>query len=465
VNRKLPYETTIQLIACLAGLPAVLVSLVLLWSTPFTPKVQWTLSILVLLVWVSCVAALRKRVTYPMQTLTNLLAALREGDYSLRSRGARRDDALGEVMQEINALGETLLVGRREAAEATALLRSVMTEIDVAVFTFDERGVLRFINRAGIELLGQPAKSLLGRPANEIGLIRCLEGDSSQTLTHQFPGQTERRWGLRRTEFRENGRPRQLLVLSDLSQPLRDEERAAWQRLIRVLGHELNNSLAPIHSIAGSLDSLIRKAPAERTSDWQEDVQSGLAVISSRAEALSRFMASYARLARLPEPTLLPHALATLVHRAVALETRLHAVVSSSEDFTLSVDADQIEQVLINLIRNAADAALETNGRVEISWMRKNREIELRIDDTGPGLTDTANLFVPFFTTKPEGSGIGLVLSRQIVEAHRGALRLENRPLPEHGCRATLRLPQSQNETPQSRNRTETDLDRPHQKS
>jgi two-component system, NtrC family, nitrogen regulation sensor histidine kinase NtrY len=461
VNRKLPYETTIQLIAFLAGLPAVLVSLVLLWSTPFTPKVQWTLSILVLLVWVSCVAALRKRVTYPMQTLTNLLAALREGDYSLRSRGARRDDSLGEVMQEINALGETLLVGRREAAEATALLRSVMTEIDVAVFTFDETGVLRLINRAGIELLGRPAKSLLGRPANEIGLIRCLEGDSSQTLTHQFPGQTERRWGLRRTEFRENGRPRQLLVLSDLSQPLRDEERAAWQRLIRVLGHELNNSLAPIHSIAGSLDSLIRKAPAERTSDWQEDIQDGLAVISSRAEALSRFMASYARLARLPEPTLLPHALATLVHRAVALETRLHAVVNSSEDFILSVDADQIEQVLINLIRNATDAALETNGRVEISWMRKNREIELHIDDTGPGLTNTANLFVPFFTTKPEGSGIGLVLSRQIVEAHRGALRLENRPLPEHGCRAMLRLPQSQIETSQSRNRTETDLDRP----
>jgi two-component system nitrogen regulation sensor histidine kinase NtrY len=440
-RRQLPYETAIQLLAFIAGLPAVIVCLVLLWIGPWSPKIQWTLSPLVILIWLGCVSALRKRVTYPMQTLTNLLAALREGDYSLRSRGARRDDSLGEVMREINSLGETLLVGRREAAEATALLRSVMTEIEVALFTFDETGLLRLINRAGAELLAQPEKLLLGRAAADIGLDACLKGESSQTLTHRFPGRAGTRWGLRRSEFREEGQPHQLLVLADLSQPLREEERAAWQRLIRVLGHELNNSLAPIQSIAGSLADLARKPVALRQPDWQDDVQSGLAIISSRAEALGRFMTSYARLARLPEPTAQRTSLGALVRRLAVLETRLKISINPSDEVSLLLDPDQIEQVLINLIRNATDAAMETRGSVSVGWIVQNQVVEVYIDDTGPGLTNSGNLFVPFFTTKPGGSGIGLVLSRQIAEAHHGSLILENRTPPDIGCRAILRLP------------------------
>ena len=179
---------------------------------------------------------------------------------------AKRDDPLGEVVLEVNALGTTLREQRLGALEATALLSKVMEEIDVAVLAFDGRQSLRLVNRAGERLLAQPAERLLGRSAAELGLSECLEGDSHRLLDTRFPGGMGR-WEARRSTFRQAGLPHQLLVLSDLSRTLREEERKAWQRLIRVLGHELNNSLAPIKSIAGSLETLVLKNPPP--ADWR----------------------------------------------------------------------------------------------------------------------------------------------------------------------------------------------------
>ncbi|MBV8417014.1 MAG: PAS domain-containing sensor histidine kinase [Verrucomicrobia bacterium] len=439
---RLSHESIIQLFALIGGLPAVAICLFLVWSGDATKAVQWTCSVTIVGIWLGCVLALRKRVVYPMQTLTNLLAALREGDYTLRSPRARQTGALGEVMREINALGETLLVGRQKATEAGALLRAAMAEIDVAVFTFDDIGRLQLINRAGMALLDEPEDKVLGCHAKEIGLAECLEGDAFRTFTHQFPGWSGTRWGLRRTGFREGGHPHQLLVLTDLSRALREEERAAWQRLVRVLGHELNNSLTPIRSIAQSIATLMRRPESLRSTDWQEDVENGLAVIANRAEALSRFMDGYARLARLPEPRRQRQNLDSLIRQAAALELRLAVAIHPPlDEILLDLDGDQIEQILINLIRNAADSALGTRGGVQVSWNRNELFVEVRVEDEGSGLADTANLFVPFFTTKPQGSGIGLVLSRQIAEAHGGSLKLENRPNGKAGCCATLRLP------------------------
>ena len=348
----------------MGGWPAVIVSLAYLWGGDNTPKVQWTLSLLVVGFWLGYAAAVRARVVRPLQTMANLLSALREGDFSIRARGARRDEPLGDVMAEINSLSAILQAQRLGALEATALLRTVMEEIDVAIFAFDSDGVLRLVNRSGQELLAAPAERILGRRAADIGLAVCLEGDLVRVLTDvTFPGGTGR-WGMRRTQFREGGLPHELIVIADLSEALREEELQAWQRLVRVLGPELNNSLAPIKSIAGSLGTLLRKPV--RADDWEEDLTSGLDIIASRAESLSRFMQAYSRLARLPKPIRVPSDVQSLVHRVVGLELRLPVHVLGGPNLTLPCDAAQIEQVLINLIKNAVDAALETHGGVRL---------------------------------------------------------------------------------------------------
>lgn len=436
-RKRLNFERRVVLLGFAAGLPGTLVALVLLWVADYTPRMQWTLTIFILAFWLGAAFALRARVVYPLQTLANLLAALREEDFSFRARGARSGDALGEVMLEVNALGEVLRDQRLGALEATALLRKVMVEIDVAVFTFDGKQRLRLLNRAGERLLAQPAARLLGRTAFELGLADCLEGEPARTLPMSFPGGTGR-WGIRRSTFRERGMPHQLLVLTDLSRPLREEERQAWQRLIRVLGHELNNSLAPIKSMAGTLGTLLAREP--RPADWKEDMRRGLGVIAARAEVLSRFMEAYARFARLPTPRLQPVEVGALLRRVAGLETRLRVNLLGGPELTIQADGDQLEQLLINLLRNAVDAALETGGGVRMGWTRNGDYMEVCIEDEGPGLPNTSNLFVPFFTTKPGGSGIGLVLSRQIAEGHGGALTLENRRNGP-GCEARLRLP------------------------
>jgi len=402
-----------------------------------------TTFLLIIVFWLSFATVARNHVVRPLQTMANLLLALREGDYSFRARGARHEDPLGEAMAEINTLGSVLQNQRRGAVEATALLRTVMEKIDVAVFAFDQDGVLRLVNRAGEKLLAQPAERLLGRQAASIGLADCLEGEPSRILTSaKLPSNA--RWGLRRTQFREEGRPHQLIVIADLSQPLREEELKAWQGVVRVLGHELNNSLAPIKSIAGSLGTTLRRET--RPADWEADLRTGLDIIAARAEGLERFLQAYSRLARLPPPSLVPGSLDELVRRVVRLETRMAITLLGGPQLTLHCDTAQIEQALINLVRNAVDAALEqrntrpNDATVRLGWRQDGAMVEIRIEDNGPGIAQTANLFVPFFTTKPEGSGIGLVLCRQIAESHGGSLDLKNRQ-ESTGCVAILRLP------------------------
>ena len=333
--RRLTPERRILLVAWLAGLPGSAVALILLWTGGFAPKLQWTLTIFIVAFWFGCALSLRSQIVFHLRTLANLLAALREGDYSLRARKTGRDDAWGEVLLETNALGDILRKQRLAEQEATSLLQKVMTEIDVAVFVFDREQRLRLANRAGERLLAQPSSRLAGRRADELGLRECLEGEPARTMQMTFPGGTAR-WGIRRTTIREGGLPHQLLVIADLSRPLREEERQAWQRLVRVLGHELNNSLAPIKSVAGSLESLLARAP--RPTDWESDVRRGLRVIGGRVGSLTRFMQAYAQLSRLPPPQFRPISVSQWIQHVVGLETRLKVEMVKGPEVTLRAD-------------------------------------------------------------------------------------------------------------------------------
>lgn len=434
------FEHRIVLTALFAGLPGTLVALWLLWAGEHAPRVQWTVSALVLGVWLGLSYALRDQVARPLQTLSNLLSALREGDFSIRGREAQIDEPLGLAMLEVNELGEILRRQRLGAVEATALLRKVMAEIDVAIFAFDARHRVQLVNRAGERLLARSAESILGGHARDLGLGDCLEGSSSRILDIDFGGGSGR-WEMRRGTFRQEGRPHQLVVLSDLTRTLRQEERQAWQRLVQVLRHEINNSLAPIKSLADSLRMLVKRKPLP--SDWHEDLQSGLTVISERSGGLGRFMSSYARLTQLPPPELAPVSVPEWVRRVAALETRMPVEILGGPPARIQADGDQLDQLLINLVGNAVDAALETGGGVRIRWSHLDGAqagLALEVEDDGPGLPVTQNLFVPFFTTKPKGSGIGLVLCRQIAEAHGGSLTLLNRE-DSRGCCALLQLP------------------------
>ena len=431
------YERRILLLALAAGLAGTVAALILLWTGDFSANLRWTLTIVITVAWLSFAFSAQSHVTFPLRTLSNLLAALREGDFSIRARGANREDALGEVLWEVNALSDTLRKQRLGAVEATALLRKVMEEIDVAVFAFDGAGCLRLVNRAGERILNSTQDLLLGRDAGELGLSDCLEGETPRIAQIDFPGKSGR-WEIHRGSFREAGWPHQLLVISDLSRALRDEERQAWQRLIRVIGHELNNSLAPIKSVAENLESVMGRA--QRQPDWEDDMRSGLSIIAARSDGLARFMNAYARLAKLPPPVFQPMDVGAWVRRVAALELRMHVTVESGPDLSIQADPDQLEQLLINLLHNAVDAALETGGRVRVGWAREDGSLDVWVQDDGPGIPSPANLFVPFFTTKQGGSGIGLVLCRQIAEAHAGSISLENREM-KPGSEARLRLP------------------------
>ena len=406
-------------------------------SDRYPPAMRWTVGIISALSLIIFGAVVRAQLDYPLRTLANLISAVREEDYSFRARGANRADAMGEVMTELNLLSDMLREQRRGEVDAAALVRSAVEEIDSAIFTFDETSRLRLVNRAGQRLLARPFEQLDGRSAAELGLEAFLTGEETRMADVVLPG-GHGRFRIRRTRFRQAGVPHVMLSVSDLSRALREEERQAWQRLLRVLSHELNNSLAPIRSIADTLASILGRE--ELPARWRDDAQRGLAVIGSRAEGLTRFMQGYSQLARLPQPVLAPMNVGETVRRVAGLETRM-AVAAEGPDVTIRADRDQIEQLLINVVRNAADAALETGGSVSVSWSAMNDSVEIRVVDEGKGIGGTANLFVPFFTTKPGGNGIGLALARQIAEAHDGVLTLSNRPAPATGTIARLRLP------------------------
>ena len=446
-RRRLSFERRLRLWLYLMGLPALALCWILLWQHSVEIPIQCVILLVFVACWAFAASLLTEQITRPLQTLSNVVAALREDDYSFRARGGLRNDALGDLALEVNALAAMLQGQRAGALEAMALVEQVMSSMQSPVLAFDPEGRLKLLNAAGERALGLRGQTALGRSAEKLKLVYLLDAGNDDLLSLGGGTQQATRWVVKRTSFRLRGLPHTLLVLSDVSAALREEERIAWERLIRVLGHEINNSLTPIKSIAGSLRG--RLASLRTAGNDGGDFESGLEVIENRAESLNRFLQAYRQLMGLPAPKLQPVSLAALVERVARLETRVNVTVTSTLDLTLMVDADHIQQALINLTRNAAEAALspdalgENAPQVEITWESTASEVIIAILDNGPGLTNAGNLFVPFYTTKPSGTGIGLVLAQQIAQAHKGSVQLANRTDGQSGCRAELRLPLS----------------------
>jgi nitrogen fixation/metabolism regulation signal transduction histidine kinase len=436
--------------------------------------------------WLIAASAFTEQIIRPMQTLANVVAALREDDFSFRARGARRGDALGDLALEINALAGTLQAQRSNALEALTLLERVMTSMQSPVLAFDAQGRLRLHNAAADRVFELKRSVSDGQTAKDLELSELLNVDDEGTYSSASKAASTTRYVVRRATFRLRGVPHTLLVLSDIGAALREEERQAWQRLIRVLGHEINNSLTPIKSIAGSLRNRLPETPAldaskDLSRDMVRDMARGLAVIEDRAASLNRFLQAYQQLSTLPAPRVEPVALRAMLERIAHLEQRVRVELIAGPETTLLADPDQLQQALINLVQNAADAALEAAQEaalempvepcVLISWaveygpaapsMRQGfsgRMIErdaagtgiqsphpqaiIRIVDNGLGLLNPVNLFVPFYTTKPAGTGIGLALAQQILFMHKGAVSLTNRA-DTRGCVAEVRLPVS----------------------
>ena len=445
---RLLYEHRIGLYSFLVALPALIVSTVLVWMQPWSTESRVGLTVAELFIWWLLALALQEQTTRPLQTLANVIGSLREEDFSFRARNATPDDALGELSLEVNALADSLSGQKVRAVEATALLQRVVDEIDAPLFAFDPASQLRLVNPAGEHLLRKTQARMLGHSAAELNLQPCLTAEN-ESLVELNLNNSQARWLLRRSSFRQHGVPHTLVVLSDVSRALREEERRAWQRLIRVLGHELSNSLAPIKSIAGSLGSRVSSTPMDP--EVRSDLQRGLEIIEARSASLHRFLEAYRRLAQMPPPVLREVKLAPLIARAASLETRMKVSVQPGPDVAFQADPDQLEQMLINLVRNATDAVLETSPpsatpadaqHVEVHWDANASDVTLIIDDNGPGLLNPANVFTPFYTTKPNGSGVGLVLSRQIAEAHGGRIEISNR-IGVRGCSVRVVLPRS----------------------
>ena len=422
------------------------IALALIWTCGSSVQAEVTLTLLVVVPWLALAFGARSKVAYLLRTLANLMEALREGDYSMRLRGGGRGDALGELIVEVNQLSRSLQERRFSAIEATALLRKILGQIDVAMFGFDEMCELCLINDSGQDALGKPEKALMGRTAAELGLADCLAGDTPRILELALPGGM-RRWELRRTTYRDKGVIHHMIFLSDLTRTLHQEERLAWKRLIQILRHELNNSLAPIQSVAQTLQKRVKQDATE--GEWLQDVRDGLDIIAARSEELGRFIDAYSTLTRLPDPVLASFDVLPWIQQAAQLETRVSVRVEPGPEIAVSADRGQLDQLLINLIANAAEAALEVHekagAQVLITWQTTEKTLRVQVKDNGPGLDLTRDVFVPFFTTKPQGCGIGLALSRQIAEAHNGYLTLENRA-NDTGCSASLWLPMGQSQ-------------------
>ncbi len=415
--------------------------LVLLLVTMISFDVSVYLTILTAFIGLLAIAItntiIHQKTAYQFRSLSNLLDAMTKGDYALRMRQDKPDSALNELITSINKLAEHLSSQRLESVENQLLLDSVIDHVNVSILSIDESGKIHLLNPAARKLLNSSDKIELQTMEKQIEKLKTLPKNQSSVLTLEFVNESAR-YSVHNEYFRSAGLQYRLFLITDIDYLLRKEEDKAWQNLVRVLSHEINNSLTPIASISQML--LKSALDPNRIDNSREDLVKGLELIRNRSLDLREFVNSYNKLNTPPAPNFALTKLSKIADKLSTLFLDDNFVVNSDTEIFINCDSIQLEQVLINLIKNAIEASSQCNHSVDMTWSLSKDNCKIIIADKGTGISNIDNLFVPFFTTKPQGSGIGLIFSRQIVEAHNGSLTLNNRN-DGPGCIALITLP------------------------
>lgn len=390
------------------------------------------------LLWLLAVAAsVRENFVYHLRTISNLVEAIRTEDYSMRSSRVRDPGELAELYQQINSLTDQLKSIKQQELESEKLLERIVNQINVAIVACDDKDNIRLANRLASKLLDTSIEKLIGQKFQQTALADVVSGEGSKLIDHEFPG-SDGRWQINVQQYRHQGKPGKVIFITDLKQVLSEEEIIAWQRLIRVIAHEVNNSLTPITSICQTLEKHLEKTPALQSDN---QLKLGLEVIEERAKGLRDFISVYARIAKLPEPYKVSFPITGLMSKLQRFFAEQAVITHELEsDIDLHGDPVQLEQALINLIKNAVEANKDSDAPVEVSCVRKTGMVEFNVIDHGNGISNPANLFIPFYTTKGKGAGIGLALCRQIAAKHGGQVILENRT-GAPGAIARLQIP------------------------
>lgn len=423
-KKELSYENRILRLALAIGLLPLLVLIVMLYQASLSIYLKLLITSLTLAFVTFSAFEIRRLITAQLRRATNLMDALSHGDFSLRAVIRGENSALNEFNHLLNSLADTMTQQSLVSRERQILLHKVIDQIDVAIVAVDHQDCISLMNPAAEKLLDATFSHLQGAPIKTLGLQDVLTNDYRQVIEFEIK-QHRKKVYLHSDEYFEQGKRHRLIFITDIQEILRDEERNAWQRLLRVLSHEINNSLAPIASIS---ESLYSSTLQESTTLEPSDFQQGLAVISERSHHLNDFIKRYQQLSKLPDPS----KSIVNVHHVLSSTVALFDDVLMNdvdESLTCFVDESQLQQVLVNLIKNALQACEPSMAteKTTIGVTSKPGQLEITVTDNGCGITNMDNIFVPFYTTKQTGSGIGLVMSRQIMRNHGGDLHLNNR--------------------------------------
>lgn len=436
---SLAFENRLCLLVLAGGLPSLTAAAVAILYLPLSPYPKALLLSLLTVILVACAAVVRSRVRFHLLTLVNLTEAVRLGEYMLRGSQANRNDAMGSLVANINAISGALQQQRVETQETRHLLNKVLSEVDVAILAFDKSLELRLANNMALRLLALEEHEAIGKSSSTLGMDFLLSDDDapSEAFEYDFPGASGT-WRVQRSQHLERGNSFRLLFIVDLRAALRAKELNIWKRLIQVISHEVNNSITPIISLSATAQSLLSDVNLD--DELAGELNGALELIAQRSQHLHYFVRRYAEMARLPAPNKILTDISPLLSRLPSLVSDTRVTLDLPPGPLLAYcDPIQLDLVLVNLMKNAREAMLEA-GVISVRGREERGFWHVEISDEGVGVINRANLFVPFYSTKKNGNGIGLIVSRQIVESHGGSLGLRNRS-DRSGCIAEIRLP------------------------